>query len=397
MRKITFVFLLILILTLWTPARAQANQPQFVDPLLTYKFGESLLFSVRIEAAAPIQEAKIFVSNESGQSVLVADAGFDQAGRIWYTYLIQPGALHPFVKLFFNFKVTLQDGQVLDSPFYSGRYTDDRFNWQVSNDPQFIISWIEGDAAFAQAATDTARRSIEQIQQYIPTDSTQPVEIYIYNSAADLQSAFNLSGEQWIAGMASPDLNVVLVSIPPGEEQKLEMERQIPHELAHIMLYRMTGDRYAAQPVWLREGLASLAELSPNPDYALALENASRDGTMIPMKDLCESFPPDAGTAFLAYAQSESFVRYLFQTYGASGLKTLINAHADGLNCEQGAFRSLGLTLNNLESNWRRDVLGEDVVSTASKNLLPFAILLVVILVIPLLLVFSGRKRKSNG
>jgi hypothetical protein len=397
MRKISLALFLIMVLINWAPAHAQADQPQFVDPQLAYKFGKSLLFSVRLEPAAPIQEAKLFASNENGQSLLVADAVFDQNGRIQYNHLIPPGSLQPFTKIFFNFKITLQDGQVLDSPFYSGEYTDDRFVWQVSNDPQFTVSWIEGNAAFAQAAVETARRGIEQLQQYIPIDSSQPVEIYIYNSASDLQSAFNLNGQQWVAGMARPDFNVAMVSIPPGAEQKLEMERQIPHELAHVMLYRMTGDRYAAQPLWLREGLASLAELSPNPDYALTLENASRDGKLIPIKDLCESFPTDTATALLAYAQSESFVRYIFQTYGASGLKTLINAHAEGLNCEQGVFRSLGQTLSNLESSWRRDVLGEDVVSTAVKNLLPFAILLGMILLIPLILIFTGRKRKPNG
>ena len=80
-----------------------------------------------------------------------------------------------------------------------------------------------------------------------------------------------MGGSTWVAGHANPDLGVVLVSIAPGENQSMEMERQIPHELAHVLLYRLTGPAYANLPNWLTEGIASQVEGYPNADYTQVL------------------------------------------------------------------------------------------------------------------------------
>ena len=72
------------------------------------------------------------------------------------------------------------------------------------------------------------------------------------------------------------------------------METLIPHELAHVMLYRNVGEGYASLPVWLSEGIASLAELYPNPDYDQALSIASQNGSLLSIEELCDTFPLDS-------------------------------------------------------------------------------------------------------
>ena len=86
--------------------------------------------------------------------------------------------------------------------------------------------------------------------------------------------------------------------IEPGANQSIFMEQRIPHELMHVMLYRSIGAGYKDLPTWLREGTATLAEVNPNPDYDRVLANAGANNTLIPLKDLCISFPPNADTAF---------------------------------------------------------------------------------------------------
>ena len=68
-----------------------------------------------------------------------------------------------------------------------------------------------------------------------------------------------------MAGHAAPDLGVVLISIPAGPDEGLEMQRQIPHELMHLAQYEVIGENFTNQPYWLIEGMASEAELYPNP------------------------------------------------------------------------------------------------------------------------------------
>jgi hypothetical protein len=174
------------------------------------------------------------------------------------------------------------------------------------------------------------------------------------------------------------------------------METLIPHELAHVLLYRSVGDGYASLPVWLSEGIASLAELYPNPDYEQALTVASQNDSLLPIAELCDAFPPDASGAYLAYAESQSFVRYLRDSYGTPALFSLTSAFADGLSCEQGAVRALGTSLANLDTRWRESVLGQNVAGVFLRNMSPYLGLFVFLLLIPVI-GFLQRRPDDDG
>ncbi len=75
-----------------------------------------------------------------------------------------------------------------------------------------------------------------------------PVIIYVYRDPADLQSALSLVQQSWVAGHANPDLGIILLSIPDSPSQRMELERQIPHELMHLLLYQKTVDSYTSLP-----------------------------------------------------------------------------------------------------------------------------------------------------
>jgi hypothetical protein len=196
-----------------------------------------------------------------------------------------------------------------------------------------------------------------------------------------------------VAGHADPDLDVIVVALPEGPEQRLLIEQRIPHELMHIVLYQVTGRGYTDLPTWLNEGLASNVELYPNPDYRILLDNAVEEDSLLPMSSLCKTFPRDANSALLSYAQSASFTSYLHRNFGISEMDELVTTYANGLDCEQGAKVALGKGLTQLEHNWQRDVLAENVTLTAINNLLPWFVLLATALVLPTILIL----RKARG
>jgi hypothetical protein len=227
-------------------------------------------------------------------------------------------------------------------------------------------------------------------------DLSQPVEIFVYANAADLQDTLALGGEDWVAGHADPALGVVMVLIEPGTDQSIKMEQRIPHELMHVMLYRSVGPGYRNLPAWLREGTATLAEVFPNADYDRVLADASHRDGVIPLKDLCASFPAESGQAFLAYAESRSFTSFLHDTYGSTGLMNLARSYADGVDCERGPERALGISLTNLEMKWRSFVLGQNVLLTTLQNMSSYLVLLCLVLVIPLIGIVSTLRRKGS-
>jgi hypothetical protein len=104
------------------------------------------------------------------------------------------------------------------------------------------------------------------------------------------------------------------------------------------------------------------------------IEVARQTKNLLPISALCQAFPRDASNAYLAYAESESFVRYLSTTYGVSGIQKLIQRYLDGMGCSEGASAALNGSLNSLDNNWQREVLGMNVTSLAFDRLAPYAI-----------------------
>ena len=259
------------------------------------------------------------------------------------------------------------------------------------------VHWYEGDLSFGQEALDTAQMGLKSIESLIPLDLEQPVEIFIYASTEDLHATLAPGEEGWIAGHASPELGVLMVLIEPGPQQAIAMEQRIPHELMHVMLYRRVGAGYKMIPAWLREGMATLVEMYPNAEYDRVLKDALTSNTLIPLQDLCVSFPKDTGQAFLAYAESRSFTRFLKESYGSTGLLNLAGSYASGVECERGTEGAFGATLSSLESQWRSSVLGEKTFVSTLQNISPYLGLLCLVLIIPLLdIAVTLRKGKRN-
>ena len=377
------------------PARAQ-SAVAVTEAGVEYSFGEQITFTARIQSQSPIQEALLLFQVEGDPNTRVAPIQIGADGMTSYQYPLSAGLLRPFTRISFWFRLTLEGGEVYTSQQFYFDYVDNRFPWQTLEDASVRLHWYAGEVSFGQAAFDVTHLGLLAVNALIPATQSEPIDIYVYATPTDVQNALSLGGQSWLAGQASPDLGVVLVSISPGVEQTSAMQRQIPHELAHVLLYRHTGAAYNQLPAWLREGIASLAELYPNADYVQVLGIAAQNQTLLPIPDLCGLFPQDASGALLAYAESASFTRYLHDTYGTSGLLTLIQAYADGLDCEQGALRAFGSLLSQIDGQWRQEALGENVGSLAFRNLLPYLIVLLVILAFPAWGFWTARKRSKE-
>ncbi|MEW6403051.1 MAG: peptidase MA family metallohydrolase [Chloroflexota bacterium] len=362
-------------------------------------FGQHITFQAQIAASLPILQASILFRELNEEITRVETLQVGPDNNVSFTYDASQNVLPPFSTIVFWYQVTLSDNQTYTSTPIQFRYDDNRFPWRESASSIVRVHWYEGDDAFGQSALDAAGSGLLKINEVMPLTLNAPIDIYIYSNVGDLQGALQLGGEEWVGGHANPELGVVMVAIAPGGNQSIEMQTEIPHELAHVMLWRSLGDGYDRQPVWLIEGLASMVELYPNPEYAKALNDASQKDALLHFVDLCDAFPPDAAGAFLAYAQSQSFVTYLYTNKGTTGLTSLVNAYADGLSCDLGAKRALSMSLPQLDTQWREVELGQNVVGVVLRNLAPFALLMFVILLVPLwgaVDIFRERSRRRG-
>jgi hypothetical protein len=356
---------------------------------ITYTFGEIITFESDIRSDQPIEEVLLFLQPEN-QTTRLGSAFLNDAGKYIYLFDTRQDPMEPFVEIQYWYRITCQNGDEYESEKFTFEYTDNRFDWQKLEDGHFKIHWYDSDTDFGQDILNVSNLALESVQALLPAEFDSLISIYVYASSNDLQSALQFSQRSWIAGHSNPKERLILISISPSPSQKLELERQIPHELMHLAEYQLAGASYSKLPVWLVEGIASMAELYPNPDYQRVLDVAIEQRSLIPMDTLCASFPRDASSAFMAYAQSESFTRYILENFGSSGLLDLIDKYSDGLGCEEGLQATYGISLRQMELRWQQQTLGVDSGVFIIQNLTPYIFLLGVILLVPTFSIISG-------
>jgi len=370
---------------------------QILDNQVSYTFAGQITFQVEITSVSPLEEVLVFMRNVGETNTYIGNA-IIKHGEATYIHDLTKQPLRAFSEVEYWYVIKTQNNDLQNSDIYTFFYEDNRFGWQILTDGPFRVHWYEGDIKFAQAVLDAAQAGLDKSLSLLNLTTPDQMDIYVYASGLEIQSTLRLAGLDWIAGHADPALNVMVVSLPPGPDQGLEINRQIPHELTHIMIYHTIHAGYDNLPLWFKEGLASIIELRPNPDYYVLLNNAIEKGSLIPITELCDSFPTDASSIYLAYAQADSFSRFLYQQFGSPGLQALLDNYSTGMDCKRGTELTLGEPLAQLESQWIEEISGRTTTEKAVSNLLPWTFLLIIVLSTPALLSIGYlRRRKSTS
>ncbi|MBE0695733.1 MAG: hypothetical protein IH586_02310 [Anaerolineaceae bacterium] len=366
-----------------------------VDTGSTTEFGKKIVFAAQAQPAADVSEMLVSFTPE-GQITHLEQMNLGAAGNAIYEIPVVQLPLAPFTQITYSFEARWKDGTKASSQKYTLAYNDNRYVWQYLEEGIFQVHWNAEDATLGQDLINVASAGLEEAQRILPINPPAPLRIYAYSSARALQEALLMTNDIWVAGHASPDLGLILISVPTGPEKKLELQRQIPHEIMHLLQYQIVGKNLSRQPVWLMEGMSSLVELYPNPEYGRVLEETAKNDELIPMENLCDAFPNDAGPAFKAYAQSESFVRFLHTTYGTTGLRSLMDQSQNGLGCNEAVSAAFGTTLGQLEYRWKQEVLGINAGELAVRRLSPYLWLALLLLVPAVFSFWPMRKSKES-
>lgn len=395
------LFYVLLLLGLLHPvarSAAQAAGISFSSLNASYNFADQMVFAATASSNSPITQATVFFQS-GGQPPYSRPADpFTPATVVSLTATIDLNAtrLVPFSTVSYWWEAIDQAGQTARSATQTLIYVDNRFSWQDFASGPVRVHWYQGDSGFGGAAANTAAAAIPGIQQQIGVDPPSPLDVYLYASVDDLRSAVELAGREWLGGQARPELGVVLVAIPPGESARLQMRRDIPHELTHLMTFVAASPNYDAVPRWLDEGLATLNEGEPNSTQALAVQEALARNKLIPIEALCGAFPADASAALLAYGQSRYLAQQIINEYGSAGIQALLAAYRDGATCSGGVERALNITLPELELKWRAaqqvntSTPTDTAPLTATTGILPW-LLLIAVVALPLIVILVWR------
>lgn len=382
---------LLLTFILMAASRPLQTDIQLSDVAVYYEYGGQINFQAQVNSPQPFDRAYLFIQSGS-QPVQVFDIPVASQEGLLLSLDYTQVNLPPFSQNFYWYEFEFASDKV-DSEKYSFFYEDNRTDWQSNQDDLFNAHWVKGDKAFGQSILNTARAAFENLTNSVGVIPPLPMNIYVYPSVQDLQSSLDLNHD-WAAAHSSPEMGVIVLSITPGSEAGLELERQLSHEMAHMFLYQKTGEGYQLLPTWLQEGFASQAEIYPNPDYDRALQMAADSKSLLDFNTICNGFPMDASSAFLAYAQSTSFTQYILQTYGNSGFQDLLAQWSDGKSCQDGVQAGLGISLGELQNHWQQETLQVNTNSLLWEKLRPYALVGLLVLIPPVLagVILSLRK-----
>lgn len=377
-------------------AGRQANAQEAAGPVIQdqpapdYTFGGGpVTFRLSASAAAEVADVTLYVRTPDEPRTFVGKARFARGQRAEAVYELQPErrALPPFAPVTYWWEVTDGAGRTVTTERQTFLYGDNRFTWQTLTEGGLTVAWYEGDRAFGRALLDVAAAGLQRANRDLAAPLPETVTVYVYARPEDAAEALRPAGRTWADGRAAPLFGAVVVILPPGDvDTPTRMAREIPHELTHIVVAQKAGERWPAVPAWLNEGLAVRNEASPDPDAPALLAAAREAGDVLPLAELCGTFPPDAARAQLAYAQSASVVRFIQERYGVLSLRRLLEAYADGLDCDHGVQRGLGLSLAELESEWLRQSVGAGAAALPAGPLTPWLILGIMVLLAPFFL-----------
>ena len=352
----TLILGALLSLSLLQSVAFAADPQQLEDAIQTaeVEFGETINF--RIETAwdrpeparvtilfgLPDAPSRIFenVEPEVGGGKLTA-------GHLWDI----SGVLVPGVELEYYWRITAGDGSIFTTQSSRILYQDPSLPWKRAGQGVVEILWYEGDDEFGQTALRAATGALARIRDDFEVELRRPTRIVLYADIDLMRSALGGGTSPWVAGQALIPFNTIVLHAPVSTP---ELDVLIAHELAHIVIDQITENPFSSPPAWIQEGLATYIESAGDSrfDYDGIVEQAVQDGSLISLRGLTSTFPASNARAVLAYAESNSLIRFVIDRYGKDSVRRLLDSYRDGVTDDEAVQLTFNISLSELEALW---------------------------------------------
>ena len=337
-------------------AVAAAEGIEITRSLYSGLFPTTLSFNLSARSDAEIIDARLHYQVHRQSFVEVENEAFvpiTPAKEIDISYsldLRRAGGLPPGTTV--DYWWTLKDsaGSVTTSEISTLKFTDSRYQWQTLQQGMVSLFWYTGSSTFADELMATAQGALIKLEQDTGASLTEPVEIYIYDSAQALQGSM-VFPQEWTGGVAFTDFNTIAIGIEPSNINW--GKRAIVHELTHLVTGQMTDNPYGGIPTWLNEGLSMYAEGPADAIYLVFLNQAIDQKSLISINSLSSPFSAFADISSLSYAESRHIVSYLIEKYGQDKMLRLLDTFAGGATTDEALSAVYGFDMDGLNTEWQ--------------------------------------------
>lgn len=354
MKKVAFASLLVLFSILTIPAFAQGG-PAILRNEVRVNYPQNMTFQLEVDDSSSIAEAELIYAVEQIScldATTTVPVEVDGNNIEWTWEMVRSGNPPPGAALWWQWQLTLADGQTITTPRQEHTFTDERFDWQTVSADKIHLHWYEGQNV-GPMLLDAAVSGLDTLQNEMGITLEDDVQLYIYGDSADMREAV-LYIQDWAGGVAFSEYNIILMGVPPNIAESWG-KPTVRHELAHLVIGQYGRSCVGgSRPTWLNEGLAVVAEGPPQAHILADIEAGIENNSFEPLRSLNGPFSSHGPDAGIAYSQSYSVVDFMLNEFGQEKMQQLLLTLADGTTYDTALEAVYGTNVDGIEQAWRR-------------------------------------------
>jgi Tol biopolymer transport system component len=243
-----------------------------------------------------------------------------------------------------------------DEEFGKNKVQYTRFHWSYIQTDHFDIYFSDGGQYLAEFTATAAESAYASLSKSFRYQLVNRVPIIVYNSHNDFQQTNVVSEylEEGIGGVTELFKNRVIL---PFEGEYAKFRHVIHHELSHAVINDMfyggsiqsiiSNNITLQLPLWFNEGLAEYEALKWDTDSDMFLRDATVHEYLPPISQLY---------GYFAYRGGQSLWWYIAGKYGDQKVGDILNRIKSTRSVEGGFRGSLGLTLEELNEKWQKEM-----------------------------------------
>jgi hypothetical protein len=348
---------------------AAAEPATFGEPRASSAFEQGISFEQPVELNGRPKRVEILVQlpGAPGPQAIEVETPGGTATSLQYRLPVSSGSILPNTRVAARWRVTAPDGAVSIGPRAAVTYADTRFDWRTRSGDLVRIHWYEGNEAFARRALEIGERAVRETSQLLGVTEKDPIDFFVYADKTSFYDILGPGSRENVGGQANAEIRTLFALIEPNEIDQPWVDIVVPHELTHLVFDTAVDNPYHFPPRWLNEGLAVYLSEGYGGDYRRAVEDAARDGSLIPLEGLTGQFPTTRDRFLLAYGESVSAVDYLIRTHSRDALVSLIKSYTRGLTDDEAFTQAIGVDTAAFDAAWRDDLDAKDPVAYGPK------------------------------
>ncbi|MDP2300899.1 MAG: peptidase MA family metallohydrolase [Ignavibacteria bacterium] len=233
------------------------------------------------------------------------------------------------------------------------------FEWYFIQTEHFDIYFSKDGKTTAEFASKAAEDALASISQNLNYRINNRIALILYYSQNDFQET-NVTDEYLSEGIGGfTELFKNRVVLPYTGNYKM-FRHVIHHELVHAVINDMfyggsmqnviSNNISIRLPLWFNEGLAEYLSLGWDTNTDMFIRDAAINEYLPDIPNLSNYF---------AYRGGQAVFNYIAKKYGEQKVGELVNNIKSKGSLEDGLKTSIGLTLEELNERWKKDIKRE--------------------------------------